>query len=357
MANLYKPRVFIGSTTEASMLMNFIADYLSSCEVQKWNDKFFEKNKISLPVLIKKIPEFDYATMLFTPDDKIDGMREKLLKGEWLGNTPIGYSYDRTHGTTEQRTIINEKGKFIKQAFEWRVQGRTYEEIVVKLENLGLKIPFRLLTDIFKNPFYCGMLSHNLLKGEIVPGKHPALITEELFLKVNNLSKTNGYKVKIADENLPLRRFVKEKESNHPFTGYIVKRKNRYYYKVNKPGVRVNRSLDIMHGKFKEFLNEYTIPEKAIEPLKVQMLFTMENAMEDRTDLKKSATTKLTEIESKLEKLEERHAFGEINLEVFNKYSGKLTEEKNKISDELEKLTGKLSNPEKVLFFACTLSS
>jgi len=105
-------------------------------------------------------------------------MREKLLRGEWLGNTPTGYSYDKTHGTKEQRIIISEKGAFVKQAFEWRAEGRSYEEIIHKLVQHGYKIPFQLLTDMFRNPFYCGMISHNLLNGEIVKGKHPSFVIE-----------------------------------------------------------------------------------------------------------------------------------------------------------------------------------
>jgi hypothetical protein len=33
----------------------------------------------------------------------------------------------------------------------------------------------------FKNPFYCGLISHNFLEGELVQGKHEALINEALF--------------------------------------------------------------------------------------------------------------------------------------------------------------------------------
>lgn len=72
MANRYKPRVFIGSTTEAAVLMDYIQGAIEPiANVQKWNDGFFEKNKISLPVLVKRIPEFDYAVMLFTPEDLV----------------------------------------------------------------------------------------------------------------------------------------------------------------------------------------------------------------------------------------------------------------------------------------------
>jgi hypothetical protein len=60
---------------------------------------------------------------------------------------------------------------------------------------------------MLKNPFYCGLMVHNFLNGEIVPGNHPAIITEETFLKANEVlsSKyTGGYEQKMQKEWAPL---------------------------------------------------------------------------------------------------------------------------------------------------------
>jgi site-specific DNA recombinase len=127
--------------------------------------------------------------MIYEDKKRIDGMREKLLRGEWIGNAPTGYEFDRRKVTKEQTIIINEKGELIKQAFEWRALGHTYDTIIEKLKPFGINLYKQALTDIFKNPFYCGLISHNFLEGELVQGKHEALITEDLFLKVNQLKK------------------------------------------------------------------------------------------------------------------------------------------------------------------------
>jgi site-specific DNA recombinase len=287
----------------------------------------------------------------------IDGMREKLLRGEWLGNCPTGYSYDRTSGQTGQHIVISAKGALIRQAFIWRVEGRTYDEIIVRLAGLGLKLPNQTLTDIFQNPFYCGFISHNFLGGKLVKGKHPALIEEELFMAANQLRKTSGYKIKIVNENLPLKRFVKDDATGLPFTGYMVKKKNKYYYKVSEKGVKINRSIVIMHGKFKDLLSQYTIPEDYIEPLKVQLKLTWDNLTEDTSDLKRSYSLKMREVESKIEKIEERHAFGEIGSEIYNKFQAKLLTEKKELLDELEKLGLQLSNPKELINFTCMLAA
>jgi site-specific DNA recombinase len=287
----------------------------------------------------------------------IDGMREKLIRGEWLGNCPTGYAYDRTHGGKEQKIVFSEKGQHIKQAFVWRAEGCTYDEIIERLAKLGLKIPNQTLTDIFRNPFYCGLISHNFLGGELIKGNHPPLIDENLFLRANQLRKTGGYKSSAVDENLPLRRFVKDADTGFPFTGYLVKKKNKHYYKVNEKGIRINRSTTIMHGKFQELLNKYTLEKKWLDPFKVQLQYTWNNLTENRSDLKKSIALKINEIEEKIGTLEERHAYGEIGLDIYAKFSSKLLEEKKKFLEELASLSEQLSNPKKLIDFTCHLAS
>ena len=287
----------------------------------------------------------------------IDGMREKLLRGEWLGSVPTGYEYDRTHHHKEQRIIINEKGQHIKQAFEWRALGYTYDIIVAKLKPLGISIHKQALTDMFKNPFYCGLLSHNFLGGELVKGNHEALVSEALFLKVNQVKKVDGFKVNKANDNLPLKVFVKDAESGIPFTGYLVKKKGLYYYKVNKIGIKINRSVIIMHDKFKELLSDYTISEKYIEPLITQLGYTWDNLTESSKSEKQSISTKLNEVEKNLELLERRHAYGEIKMDIFEKFSKELYAQRKHLLEELEKLTQNLSNPKELINYTAHTAS
>lgn len=285
----------------------------------------------------------------------IDGMREKLLRGEWIGNAPTGYSFVK--GASTQTIVINEKGEAMKQAFTWRANGMTYDQIIAKLKPLGVNLPKQTLTDIFRNPFYCGFMSHNLLNGEVVRGKHPALISEDLFLKANASKKTDGYKSNKANDNLPLKTFVKDAETLTPFTGYLVKKKGLYYYKVNKVGIKINRSTKIMYSKFKELLANYTIDSKYIEPLKVQLQYTWENLTENNSGEKKALSNKLNEVEEGLYSLRKRHAIGTVNLDVYEQFSNEMTAQKKAILEQLEKIDQKLSNPKELIDFTCKLAA
>ena len=285
----------------------------------------------------------------------IDGMREKLLRGEWIGNAPTGYSFVK--GAATQTLVFNEKGEGMKQAFTWRANGMTYEQIIEKLKVLGISMPKQTLGDILRNPFYCGFISHNLLHGEVIKGKHPALIDEDLFLRANELKKTDGFKVNKANDNLPLKVFVKDAETGAPFTGYIVKKKGLYYYKVNRIGIKINRSVKIMHNKFEELLSNYTVNTAFVEPLEKQLRNTWENLTETSTSEKKALSLKLNEVEEEFYNLRKRHAIGSVSLDIYEEFSVEMKVRKEKLLGDLEKLNLKLSNPKELINFSCRLSA
>ena len=285
----------------------------------------------------------------------IDGMREKLLRGEWIGNVPRGYSFVK--GAAKQTIIINDEGELMRQAFEWRANGMTYDQIVEKLATYGMKMPKQTLTDTFRNPFYCGHLSHNLLNGELAKGNHPALITEELFFRVNELKKTEGFKCNRANDNLPLKIFVKDAETGYPFTGYLVKKKGLYYYKVNKIGIKVNRSVKLMHDKFRQLLAHYTVNSAFLEPLKQQLQYTWENLTETNTSEKKGLSLQLNNTQEEFRILRKRHALGEVGLDVYQEFKTEMEAKIKAVSEKLAELDKNLSNPKELINYTCKLAS
>lgn len=290
----------------------------------------------------------------------IDGMREKLRRGEWLGNCPVGYMYAPKSDRKSQKIVFSDKSTYIRMAFEWKLnENISHTQIAQRLRGFGIYLNRKLLTNIFRNPFYCGYISHNFLGGELVRGRHEPLISEEMFLQVNNLLKKNvyGYKHKKQDEALPLKRFVVCAMCNTPYTGYLVKKKGIYYYKCNRIGCKCNRNASDLHELFKSKLNEYVITEKYIEPICDQLKYIVESLGEDTTGEKKSLEMKISELRKTLEGLEERYALGNLERDLYLKYSQKIKSEIASFEQEYEKYDLKLSNPDELIKFAVTMSS
>ena len=195
--------------------------------------------------------------------------RAALLKGRWIAKAPRGYDQKTTKA--KQTITINEEGKFIKKAFHWKADEKlTNEEIRERLEKLGFDIDKKRLSEMFKNPFYCGIMVHNFLNGETKKGNHPALISEETFLKANeelNSKHPSGYEQKLEKEWAPLLGTLKCPCCDHNVTAYIStkmrKKYNRevYYYSCSREGCKCNNQVLYVHEAFNNYLSHTTVKD------------------------------------------------------------------------------------------------
>lgn len=227
------------------------------------------------------------------------------------------------------------------------IRNASWSESVLKRWHCRTRSMVSRLSEILRNPFYCGYLSHNLLEGQVIKGNHEALITEETFLQANEMLKKNaqGYKQENRNANIPLKNFVRCAECGTPFTGYIVKAKNLYYYKCNRIGCKCNRSAKGMHSLYADFLKSYHIDQESCGLLKEQLLLTYEYLTQSEQETRVISQQKLNELQIKLNKIEERFAYGEIDRDIFEKIAGKLKEEIRFLNGDSEPARNKLSNP------------
>ena len=248
----------------------------------------------------------------------VDGMKEKLKRGEWMGVLPKGYSYTHQRGE-EQKIEINKEGNLMEKAFMWKATEDLSNTVIVeRLKKLGMDITVKCLTETFRNPFYCGLLSHSLLEGEVVEGKQPKLISKELFLRANSNCTPGKAKHKKENDFLHLKQFVKCDTCGTPFTGYLVKKKNIYYYKCNKIGCGCNGSAKSMHEKFQENLKTFSPDKTYIELLKKQLEYTYHNLTESSASNQKALEMRISDLKEKIGKVEKRFAFGEIDRSIYD---------------------------------------
>jgi hypothetical protein len=77
--------------------------------------------------------------------------------------------------------------------------------------------------------------------------------------------------------------------------------------------------------------------------------YTWDDLTESNTSEKKALSAKLNEVEKNIETLERRHAYGEIKIDIFEKFSSELYESKRLLLEKLEALSQKLSNPNELI--------
>ena len=177
------------------------------------------------------------------------------------------------------------------------------------------------------------------------------------FKQINNLLYQNGKKYTKDDENLPLKQFITAASCGTKYTGYLVKRKNLYYYKNNRIGSKENRSAKVMHKKFEELLSQIQLKDKKyIAPMKEIMKYVFMREHEEQLKEYDIQQKKVNELQGQLEVLEKRFVFKEIPDELYHKYRPGLEEQIMKVKAYNAKNSFNLSNLEKSIDLALQLS-
>ncbi len=282
-------------------------------------------------------------------EKSVNGMIAKMERGYIVGQVPKGYRYVTPEKGEEQKVVFTDESQFVKKAFLWKSQGVKTSEIVKRLHGLGFNMNEKYLSKLFRNPFYVGLIAHQLLDGKLVNGKHPALITMATFLKAQEQLSVNGsnYKTNPEDEHLPLKRLIKCGDCDTNMTGYLVKTKGKYYYKCNTKGCKNNRSAAHLHTEFENLLNKYVINTDLKPLLNKQLVYTYEFLNQESKDEQKLILKQLSELATKIENLERKYIEDDLPKELFLKYSSEYTSKQKELTEKLNSTTNQLSNPQK----------
>jgi len=206
---------------------------------------------------------------------------------------------------------------------------------------MGIRIGRNNISHILKNPFYCGIISNRLLEGKIVQGKHEKIISQEIFLAVNELlssSRNPNSSYCINNERLPLKQILFCHKCKSKMTGYIVRKKDIPYYKCRTTGCSCNKNAGQLGLQFMEILRTVMIDEKNYPSLKKEFSLNF-------IELEKMTCNSLiihkgyrTRVKNKIELVEERYSLGLIKESLYNKQLAKFQKETEEIENEMEKI-------------------
>ena len=292
-------------------------------------------------------------------DKTITAMSDLLRKGFWLWNPPLGYkNANKYRKAVDWKIEVDDNGKLLKKAFNWRLKN-TYSnaEIVKKLNALGLKINEKRIHEIFRNPFYCGILVTKMLPGEIIEGRHKGLISRKDFLTINSDKSNQVKEYKTDNENLPLKKFIHCESCNTPLTGYQVKKKGLFYYKCPTKGCGCNKSANQLHNQFEAKLGSYELDPQYRDIIKEVMVYTYDYVTQEIRDNESQVKKALKKMDSKIDTIEERYAIGEIDNTIYKKFISKFNIEKVDLESNLLNSTISSSNLQKAINSALDMST
>ena len=291
-----------------------------------------------------------------------EGMKACIKRGEWYSRPPLGYD-SRKEGKKHIITV-NEKGKILRKAFEWKAnENLSNEEIVRRLNARGLKMYKQRLSEILRNPFYCGYIEHRYLgEGKRIKGVQEPLISEEMFNKVQENLEGNHdhYEHRDITPEFPLKKTLLCPKDGSSYTGYTVSKKNGQtfpYYKANTKGYPANVSASTVHQGYINLLNQYGIPDELhiiLEDVLTDKFYT--KAELDRAEAE-DIEKRLAAFDKKIKAVRLKYALDEIDEATCNDAVAALQEKKAELTREAAGLNEELSNLPEYISTTISMSS
>ncbi|MGN7822913.1 recombinase family protein [Chitinophaga sp. 22536] len=290
-------------------------------------------------------------------------MQASLRSGKRFGICPVGYDHYGPRVQNEkffakhQRIEINKDGELLKEAWQWKLSGHYSDaQILGRLALRGLHLLPQKLSKIWRNPFYCGVLVSKMID-EPVKGKWPPLVSQEDFMKVQQILENNlaGYQHNKEEVLRPLTRHVKCVNCKGYMLGYINRKKNLHYYRCRQcAGLNINAHTTKqakrkgLNDLFLDFLDNFTISPAVVPLVKLQLTklfdhFNQDNGNDDR--LKEQ----MTALEQQLKNLKIRHGLGDIDKETYDLTTEHLNGKIKALHKELGNEIPKVLNLDKLL--------
>lgn len=273
-----------------------------------------------------------------------NGMRARFLTGLRNGPVPLGYITQNGYATKDPETY-----DLIQKAWERMATGTiTLREMAAVLNEQGVRekkhgkvslIRNQTMSRIFRNKFYAGIIVSKVY-GEEIKGQHAAMITEELFYRVQAVidGRNTNLAVPLAKKNpnnpdFPLRRIVRCSRCGTSFTGAFSKGKHEkfgYYFCQKRCAKGSSVPVQTIEGAMLGLLMKISLKPQTIQLL---IAFLRRTYYERIASLQK----KREEADVELKKLYEfRQALVEKNLSGV--YSDDIFKEQNRLIEEKVKL-------------------
>ena len=305
-------------------------------EVSSGKNTLTERGKLEVYERLLKAREENIERLEMT----IPGMTSFLKNGNWLGQVPKGYDHygprvkDVARIRGQQMIVVNEEGKILKKAWKMKANGVRDVDILLFLREKGIKINKNQLSKMWRRPFYCGVIVHNMLDNKPVKGNHEPLVSQRDFLEINRRLKeiTHHYVSHKKDEHLPLNGFVRSFECGSSYSGYCVKKKGLYYYKNNRTGSRENISAKKLHESFVSLLEEVSIGDVSPQLLALSVRDQIEELLDQDISDHKMVEKRIAEIEKQLKNLKRKYmVLDAIDKEDYEMFKSELEEERVKL--------------------------
>lgn len=286
-------------------------------------------------------------------DNTRQGLEGKILKKEWpSGNIPRGYKPIKELVKDKMKIIDiipdNTDAKIVQHLFQMYATGLYSLHM---LRDWAYKQGFRgrrgqhpshkLVADILQNPFYYGQMR---FKNKLYPHKYKPLITEDLFIEVQNqFEKKRNNKTKNKQKVLKtFQSLIRCRRCGCAIT-CEVKKNGRYTiysctnYHKNCKRIYVNEN--VITEQIRDFFKSIQLSNEQIDELVSKLKIMNESHIEFHSDIIDTLQKQQRDIQDHIDSLLDKYTKpnSPISDEMYNTKLSKLKEEQRLISRQIAK--------------------
>lgn len=329
--------------------------YEMLAKLKNWN---IESQSITQPI-DWKIPENKIMLAIYLTLPEVDndnrsikirsGIRGANKLGRWTSMAPLGYM-NRRDEMNKPIIVPNHQAHLVKWGFEEVSKGRPMDEVRRELNKQKVKVSKSNFSRLLRNPAYIGKLFVKGIEDEpeqIVDGHHEGIISEALFLKVQQTINERNKKSKRVQsfrdrDELPLRGLLCCSKCGKHITGSASKSRNgsRHFYYHCLHCKQERFRADVVNNEMEVLLSTVQVVEEA-ETLYSLILDEMAEGNPHKQAQEKSVFMKeLTKLEERKDKLQNTFLEGHLDAhdysELKRKLENQITEVKVQIADNKE---------------------
>src|SRR3989344_2463072 len=278
------------------------------------------------------------------------GLRQKLRRGEWPGQAPIGYVNNLRNHTIE---IDREKAPIIKKLFKSYASGKyTLKDLanlslslslVSQRKRKGLSVA--VIQRMLENNFYIGLF---IYRGETYEGKHRPIIDKTTFDKVRQILKQRAKPRKTKTLlDFPFRGIFQCGECGRSVTGERRIKKSglifRYYRCTKKKTVchqEFIRETDLAK-QIDKVVSKFVWPKNWFSKMLGQVEKWKNKKQQSNELTVKPLKEELKTIETKISKLLDAHLEGLLEADEYHNKKAELLEKKVSLKQKIALISQK----------------
>ena len=266
------------------------------------------------------------------------GLRQKVRRGEWPHQAPLGYLNDRN---TRKIVVDKEKAKYVRKSFEIYASGK-YTLLQIRnflrdndiRSNTDRPISISMVQNMLTNHLYYGAM---IYKSEYHLATHEPLISKKLFDKCEAVMAKRGKQKEIRKHHFAFLGLMKCGSCGCSITAEKQKGHNYYRCTKKKEPCQEKHFLreESLVEQIKTFLKKVSLSSRDTKKVLSELQKDELQEKEKSVAIVQNLKTELVETETKLEKLLDAYLGEVISAADYKARKEKLLTQKIELSEKI----------------------